>query len=367
MKGLEFPIIGTKVVASSAARSSNGKGRRLKTKFDLESPAGRKKYFNAKVGDEIAHIKKFLKNNTFIGYFLGKKSSGKGTYSKILTEIFGEDKIAHISVGDLIRTVDDWDKFKKTDKYKRMKSYYRGYMSWEDAVSAHLGRSTSKLLPTEFILALLKAHIDELEGKAIFIDGLPRQMDQVSYSLYFRDLIEYRNDPDFFVLIDIPEKVIEERMKYRRVCPKCNTSRNLKLLITSKVAFDTKTKGFYLVCDNPNCKGARMVAKEGDDKGLTPIRGRLDNDEELIKTAFKLYGVPKVLLRNHVPVSEAKSKFDDYELTPEYVLGLHKNGKVKVDEKSWTVKDDNNVKSHSLLAPPVVVSFIKQLVEVLDL
>jgi adenylate kinase family enzyme len=353
MKNLEFLIIGTKT-----------KG--VTQKFDIESPSGRKIYFQVKVGDEIKHIKKYLKDNTFVAYFLGKKNSGKGTYSKLFAEIFGEDKVAHVSVGDLIREVDNWEDFKKTDKYKRMKSYYRGYVSFDEAVDAHLGRSTSKLLPTEFILALMKAHIDELGGKSIFIDGLPRNLDQISYSLYFRDLINYRDDPDLFILIDIPEIVIAERMKYRRICPICNTSRNLKLLPTSKIMFDTKTKEFYLVCDNPSCKGARMVAKEGDDKGLAPIRERLDRDEELIKETFKLYGVPKIFLRNHVPVTDAK-KFDKYELTPQFDFSLDKKGSVRVKETPWIVKDDNGVASHSLMAPAVIITMIKQLVDVLEL
>lgn len=354
MKGLEFPIIGTKV-------------KDLNKKFDLESPIGRKKYFEAKVGDEIKYIKKFLKGNTFIAYFLGKKSSGKGTYSKLIAEILGEDKIAHVSVGDLVRETDDWSSFIRTDRFTRLKKYYRGYVSFDDIVKSLSSRSTEKLLPTEFILALVKAHIDELKGKAIFIDGLPRGMDQISYSLYFRDIANYRDDPDFFVLIDIPESVIDERMKFRVVCPKCQTSRNIKLLVTSKIGYDIKSKEFYLVCDNPNCEGARMLRKEGDEKGLEPIRERLNKDEELIKTAFQLYGVPKILLRNHVPVTDATKYFDEYEITPEYSFTKEKDGTVKVQEKSWSVKDDNGVKSNSLLAPPVVVSFLKQLVDVLNL
>src|SRR4030043_885868 len=314
MKNLEFLTVGTKVPG-------------LIGKFDLNSPEGRKKYFEAKAGDEIKHLQKYFnEGNTFVSYLLGKKNSGKGTYSKLFTEIFGEEKIATVSVGDLVREMDDWESFKKTKKYEKVKGYFRGYVSFDEAVKAHLGRSTSKLLPTEFILALLKAHIDELQGKSIFIDGLPRAMDQVSYSLYFRDIINYRDDPDFFVLIDIPESVIDERMKYRVICPKCNTSRNIKLLITSKIGYDTESKVFYLVCDNPSCEGARMVRKEGDEKGLGAIRERLNKDEELIKTAFQLHGVPKILLRNHVPVKEARKYFDDYEITPEYGFSREKSG-----------------------------------------
>ena len=355
MKGLEFPIVGTKV-----------KG--LDKKFDLESPVGRKIYFKAKVGDEINHISKYLDNNTFIAYFLGKKSSGKGTYSKIFTEIFGENKVAHVSVGDVVRDAHtNWAKMKKSGEVDEIKKLYRGYISFKDAQDALHGRSTTKLLPTEFVLALMKYYIAEHEGKSIFIDGLPRDLDQISYSLYFRDLINYRSDPDLFILIDIPEMVIEERMKFRAVCPKCQLSRNTKLFVTSKVEFDAKSKEYYLVCDSASCKGARMAGKEGDDKGLDPIRSRLDKDEELLRKAFNLHGVPKVLLRNHVAVKEADKYFDKYELTPAYSFTHDKKGVVKVHESPFTVKDDNGVKSFSLLAAPVVVSMVKQLVDALDL
>ena len=355
MKSLEFPIIATKT-----------KG--VVKKFDINSPEGRSKYFEAKAGDEITRLKKYLNNNTFIAYLIGKKNSGKGTYSQIFTEIFGEDNVSLISVGDVIRNVtSDWKKFKKSHKYKELKDFYRGYISFEDACKALLGRSTKALLPTELILALLKQEIQKHKGKALFIDGLPRDIDQVSYSLYFRDLIEYRDDPDFFILIDIPETVIDERIKYRVVCPECKNTRNIKLLITSKIEYDKKEDKYYLLCDSNRCsKGHRMLPKEGDNLGIGPIRGRLDKDEEILKKAFALHGISKVLLRNHIPLSEAKEKYDDYEITPEYSF-KQVNGKVRVIEKPWTIKDDNNEDVVSLLSAPVVVQMLKQLVEVLGI
>ena len=355
MKGLEFPIIGTKVTG-------------LNRKFDLSSPQGRKKYFEAKAGDEIKRLSEYLDKNTFIAYLLGKKNSGKGTYAKLFTEIFGENKIKHVSVGDLVRDVhSNWKSYSKSKKFEELKRVYRGYISFDEAVDALLGRSTKTLLPTEFILALLKVHIVGLEGKTIFLDGLPRESDQVSYSLYFRDLVNYRDDPDIFVLIDIPEAVINERIKFRVVCPICQTTRNKKLHITNKAEYDTENRVFYLVCDNPSCKGARMETKEGDDLGIEPIRPRIVKDEEIMRNVLALHGIPKVLLRNHIPAVEAKRYFDDYEVTPEYGFKLDSNRKVKIIEKPWTFKDDNGVESFSLLPPPVVVSMIKQLVEVLGL
>jgi len=336
-------------------------------KFNLSIPAERKKYFEKKAGKEIKKLREYLKNNTFIAYWLGKKNSGKGTYSKLMMEIFGEDKIGHISVGDIVRSVhkDMDDKKKREELIKYLAKNYRGYISVDEAIEALLSRDTKTLLPTEFILTLVKREIDKMPRKTLFIDGFPRELDQISYSLYFRDLINYRQDPDIFVAIDIPESVIDERMKYRVVCPRCQTPRNLKLLATQKVGYDKAKKEFYLICDDPTCKNARMSAKEGDNLGIESIRKRIELDDKLIDKVFCLHGVPKILLRNSIPVKEAKKLVDDYEITPEYVYKLEKNGGVKTIEKAWTIKDDQSRNSYSLLSPPVVVSLIKQLTNIL--
>lgn len=354
MKGLEFPIVGTKV-----------KG--LKKLFDISSRGGRAEYFEAKVGVEIKAIKKYLETNTFMVYMVGKKNSGKGTYSKMMEEVFGSDKIVQVSVGDLVRELDkNWEEFQKSEEYSKLVKSYRGYVSFEECINRLRSRSTQgPLLPTEFILALLKVRLQRYQGKAIFVDGLPRDMDQVSYSLFFRDLANLRDDPDMFILIDIPMTVIDERIKYRVICPKCNTSRNPKLLVTKDIEYDEKMQKYYLLCDNPECKGVRMVPKEGDNLGIEPIKSRLEKDEEILKKIFELHGMPKILLRNHVPVTEAVKYFDPYELTPEFVLS-HKEDQVVVDQKPWTIKDDSGIESYSLMAPAVVVTLIDQLADVLE-
>lgn len=353
MKGWEFPVIGTKV-----------KG--LTRKFDLSDRVERRAYFEAKAGSEIKSIKEYLKKGTFMAYMVGKKNSGKGTYSGLMAEIFGRDKIAFVGVGDLVREVHaGWKEFVKTKEYEKLRKAYRGFISFEEAVKRLHGRTTSGLLPTEFILSLLKVRLEKYRNMAVFVDGLPRETDQVSYSLFFRDLANLRDDPDMFVVIDIPLSVIDERIKYRVVCPKCKNSRNLKLLVTKEIEYDAGKRKFSLLCDNPECKGTRMLPKEGDDLGIEPIRDRLIKDEEIIKKVSGLHGMPKVLLRNHVGAAEAGKVFDDYELTPEF--GLSWDGKkVKVTQKPWTIKDDNGVESHSLMAPAVTVVLVKQLAEVLE-
>jgi len=356
MKDLEFPIFKTKSPAGSP-------------KFDLSDPTQRADYFQFKAGLEIEKLKKFLKNNTFLAIMLGKKAAGKGTYAKLFAEALSTDRTVLVSVGDVIRKT---HQILKTGQGKKelmafLEKNYRGYLSLEKAVKEVLNRSQAKIsIPDELILALLKKEIAAWPGQSLFIDGFPRTLGQVSYSIFFRDLVGYRDDPDFFVLIDIPERVIDERIKSRVVCPKCQTPRNLKLLPTKKVGYDLKKKEFYLLCDNPECGETRMVSKEGDEQGIGLIRERLRNDEQLIKRAFGLYGLNKVLLRNDVPQNQVEEMVDDYEVTPEYVhFWDEKQKKVKTKEKPWVFKNDQGVDSVSLLAPPVVVTLIKQLADYL--
>ena len=337
--------------------------------FDLSDPKQGEEYFQYKAGDEIAKLKKYFEKNSFVAYLMGKKNAGKGTYTKQFTSLFGTDKVAHISVGDVVRQVDEEmaDPSKKEALIDYLKKNYRGFFSLEEIIKSQVDRGTGKpLLPTEYILALLKREIEKSGHKTLFIDGLPRTLDQVSYSLFFRELIGYRDDPDMFVLIQIAESIIDERLKYRVVCPKCHTPRNYKLLVTSQIGYDKEQKKFYLKCDNLGCGGERMVTKEGDELGIEMIRDRLVSDGELIDQAFSLYGVPKILLRNDVPVAEAKEKVDGYELTPEFILSLE-DDKAKVSTKSWVIKNDEGVDSYSLMPQAVVVSMIKQIAEALEL
>ena len=324
-----------------------------------------------KAGKEIEKLRDYLrKGNSFVVYLLGKKNSGKGTYSKMFAEIVDSKRIEHFSIGDMIREVDKElkNRVKRKELIEFLKSNYRGWHQVSKLISSLEKRSTKVLLPTELILVLVKREIAKRKKKTIFIDGFPRDLDQISYSLFFRDLIGYRDDPDVFVLIDVPEKVIDERIKSRVVCPLCQTSRNLKLLPTSKIGYDQKKKEFYLLCDNPQCKEVRLMPKEGDARGIKPIKDRLKKDGKLIAQAYSLQGIPKVLLRNSVPKKLAKEYVDDYEITPEYYYQWsEKDKKTIIKERPWVVADDEGNPSYSLLPPPIVVSLIKQVAKVLGL
>lgn len=354
---MQFPIFKTKIRGSK--------------NFDLNNPKERREYFRLKAGGDIKKLRDYLKKgNSFLAYLLGKKSSGKGTYAKMFAEIVDPQRVGHFSIGDMVREVDKElrDKRKKKELIGFLEKNYRGSFSIRELLSLFEKRSTKALLPTELILILIKREIGRRRKKSLFVDGFPRDLDQMNFTLFFRDLIGRGKDRDLFVLIDVPERVIDERIKYRRVCPNCQTSRNLKLLPTSKVGYDPKKKEFYLLCDNPQCRGGRHLPKEGDRFGIKPIKARLKKDEELIAKAISLCGIPKVFLRNSVPKDLAKKFVDDYEITPEYVYHWQDSEKkVIVEERPWTILDDKGKSSYSLLPPPIVVSLIKQITDVLNL
>ena len=357
---MDFPIFKTKM---------EGKDR----KFNLTDAKERNDYFYYKAGEEIEKLKDYVKDNTFIVYLLGKKNSGKGTYSKMLAELLGADRLEHFSVGDMIRAISKeiQDPARKIELEIYLQKNYRGWVAVEKLIPVIEGRDTKTLLPTELILALVKREIAKKTKKTIFIDGFPRDMDQVSYSLFFRDLIGARDDADIMAFIDVPTNVIAGRIAGRRICPICNTSRNLALLPTAQVGYDEIHKEFYLLCDNPSCTGfnrQRLVAKEGDELGIEPIRQRLETDQKLMEKAMELHGIPQMFLRNAIPVEVAKDYVDDYELTSGYEYTWDAtNKKVNIIEKPWTVKDDEGRLSVSLQAPAVAVSLIKQLVKTLGL
>ena len=336
-------------------------------KFDLNDITSRKQYFNAKAGKEIKALQKYLKSKKrFVAFLMGKKNSGKGTYSKLFMEAVGTN-VAHLSIGDIVRDV---HKSIETSAGKKklldfLKKNYRGFHSPDETIKAILGRSQSALITSELILALIKFEISKRPTQSLFIDGFPRAFDQIPYSLFLKEIIGYQGVPDMFIFIDVPTNVIDERIKTRVICPICKTPRNLKLLATKEVGYDAKTKKFYLKCDNPSCKGARMVAKEGDELGIEPIRERLATDDKISHQLKQAHGIDKVFLRNSIPVKFAKKIVDDYEITPGYEYRLEKSGAVKTLELPWTVKDDAGTVSYSLLPPAVVVPMIKQMANLL--
>lgn len=329
--------------------------------YDLLNPNERKIFFNKFFGKEIENIREYLKNHTFICYAMSPKMAGKGTYLGLLREIIGEQYFTSISVGDLFRSADeDYRKNgKESETYKYILKNHRGYIKPDELMEALLNRDTKTVCPTELALIFLKKEIDKLDHQTIFIDGFPRTSDQISYSLYMRDLIGYRNDPDYFMFINIPITLIDLRIKDRRVCPKCGNSKNLTTNPSSICEIDNETNEVIMYCDKPGCEKARLMPKEGDHLGIKNIEKRIETDLEIIEMAKNLYGIPKINVFNSIPLSETSKYFNSFEVTKEYYFV--KEGKEITRKEKDLVFTENNIDYVSLLPSANVVQIIRQI------
>ena len=144
--------------------------------------------------------------------FISAPAAGKGLLSSMLSEKYG---YPHISVGDLLRSVDD-EKVKNQVK-------------------------NGEFVDNNIIASLLKNRLSKDDCKNGFIlDGFPRNMTQISI---YEEVCEKANDKaNIIIVLDIPREVGEKRVIGRRVCLNCGNVFN-DLFEHSK----SKVPG---VCDN---------------------------------------------------------------------------------------------------------------------
>lgn len=324
----------------------------------------RKKYLEDKVGKEIESINKFLdEGNKFIALILGKTNSGKGTFSKILSDEVFKNKIYHISTGDLIKefqgelnshkeeidTYRDFSRFKRLEGWERIISYQK---KQKDIFS---------IISDDIIKELIKLKLKKYKNKSILIDGFPKNSKQIGYIPDIKKEAGCIDRYFFFIIIDIPTSLAVERSKHRRVCPKCQRSRNIKLFPSTKIRFDGEKIIFK--CDNEKCASETMIVKDGD-KNRNELLTRISKEDHAIKEVLKLCGYPKISIKNAIPTGLAREKFDMHEFTPKYRYKMNRKIEL-VSDGIWSIRDDKGIKCYSLKAEALVASSIKQMAKVL--
>lgn len=138
---------------------------------------------------------------------LGAPGSGKGSQCKWITKDYD---VPHISTGDILRkNIADG-----TELGKEAKAYM----------------DRGELVPSELVIALLKARLDEEDCKAkgFLLDGFPRTVEQAE------SLDEYLKENgislDRVINIEVPDEEIMSRALNRRTCsnPECKEIYNLR-------------------------------------------------------------------------------------------------------------------------------------------
>ena len=170
---------------------------------------------------------------------MGAPGSGKGTYAKMLKDIFA---VPHISTVEMFR-----------------KAIQDG---------TELGKLAQSLIdkgnfvPDEITNELVKQRIAEEDCKNGFLlDGYPRNLNQ-AYA--FTEILKELNiDLDAVINLDVAEEEIIKRIVNRRMCSKCGAGYNT-------VTMPPKVEGICDVCNSP-------------------LYTRADDNEETVKVRLSVY------------------------------------------------------------------------------
>ena len=132
---------------------------------------------------------------------LGAPGAGKGTQAKKISEAF---KLPHISTGDIFRA--------NIKSGTELGLLAKSYMDKGD------------LVPDEVVIAIVDDRIKQKDCEGGYLlDGFPRTIAQA-------EALSKITKIDYVIDIEVPERVLLERLTGRRVCGKCGATYNIDSL-----------------------------------------------------------------------------------------------------------------------------------------
>lgn len=154
--------------------------------------------------------------------FIAPPAAGKGALSNMIYERYG---FPHVSIGDLLRNVDD-EKIKKE-------------------------LSEGAFVDNNVVAKLLHDRLSKEDClRGYVLDGFPRNMSQISI---YEDICHNSKLKNIIVVLDISRSVGEMRITGRRVCLKCGSVYNVNILGSKPKVLD--------VCDE--C-GHKLIQRSDD-------------------------------------------------------------------------------------------------------
>ena len=182
--------------------------------------------------------------------FIAPPAAGKGALSNMIYDKYG---FPHVSIGDLLRNVDDPVIKKELDE--------------------------GAFVDNNIVAKLLYNRISKDDcAKGYILDGFPRNLSQISI---YEDICHSSNLKNIIVVLDIPREVGEKRITGRRVCLNCGKVYNVNI--------DGSKPKVLGVCDE--C-GSELNHR--DDDNLDTYNHRYEvyvNETEPIISHYEVYHV----------------------------------------------------------------------------
>ncbi|GAB4861476.1 hypothetical protein Ancab_036678 [Ancistrocladus abbreviatus] len=194
----------------------------------------------------------------------GAPASGKGTQCELITAKYG---LVHIAAGDLLRA----EIASCTENGKRAKEYME----------------KGQLVPDEIVVMMVKERLlkpDSLE-KGWLLDGYPRSSSQATA------LKEFGFHPDLFILLEVPEDILVERVVGRRLDP-----------VTGKI--------YHLKYSPPENEeiAARLTQRFDDTE--EKVKLRLQTHHQNVEAVLSLYEDIMVKVDGNLPKEDVFANID---------------------------------------------------------
>lgn len=194
----------------------------------------------------------------------GAPASGKGTQCELITKKYG---LVHIAAGDLLRA----EVAAGSENGKRAKEYME----------------QGKLVPNEIVVMMVKDRLlqQDSQKKGWLLDGYPRSSSQA------KALEDLGIHPDLFILLDVPEDILVERVVGRRLDP-----------VTGRI--------YHMTYSPPETEeiAARLTQRFDDTE--EKVKLRLQTHNQNVEDVLSIYKDVTLKIDGSVPKEEVFAQID---------------------------------------------------------
>ncbi|CAL1363802.1 unnamed protein product [Linum trigynum] len=195
----------------------------------------------------------------------GAPASGKGTQCELITKKYD---LVHIAAGDLLRA----EIASGSENGKRAKEYME----------------KGQLVPDEIVVMMVKDRLlqSDSQEKGWLLDGYPRSMSQATA------LKGYGFQPDIFIVLEVPEDILVERVVGRRLDP-----------VTGKI--------YHLTYSPPETEeiAARLTQRFDDTE--EKVKLRLQTHNQNVEDVLSMYEDITLKVKGNAPKEEVFAEIDN--------------------------------------------------------